>query len=446
MAHEHVHDPLGDVFPAGESGVPQPDDGEDSPLLRPMTRRAFTVGGLTIAAAAMMGLKGAPPTLAAGGARGSTVPTRFFHEHIHDVKALPPDGSCVVLLGAGGGPDAYFSHGGSVALWSRGSLYLVDFGIGMHRQFFYAGLSPKHLKAVFLAHLHSDHFSSLYPFFSECYYYFLPPYVASMPTVKLYGPPSAATNAPAGSNGLPEGSSFLINPSNPTPGIRDTMRAWVEGPYAYDNNLRAAEEGMPDILGLFGGTPLLDVHELPVPDGAHFENPAPEMDPFDVYEDDKVKVTSILVNHAPLFPSYAFRFDTEDGSVTISGDTCAHPNTIKLAHQTDILMHEALHNGWLEWMVEVGGYPPRLFKHLSNTHTLLKSVDMPDVGLKADGVGVVARKAEARELVLYHRVPTMDFDSEGRIFEIASEDWMQPPSKEFGKKVIVGEDLLRIDL
>ena len=201
-----------------------------------------------------------------------------------------------------------------MAIWSRGSIYLVDFGIGMHRQFFYAQLTPKLLKAAFLAHLHSDHFSSLYPFFSECWYYFVPPYSATMPTVKLFGPPSAATNAPAGSNGLPEGAGPLINPANPTPGTIDTLRAWVEGPYAYDNNLRAAEEGMPDILGLFGGTPLLDVAEVPIPAHASFDVPAPDMDPIDVYEDDKVKVTAILVYHWPLFPSFAYRFDTEDGS------------------------------------------------------------------------------------------------------------------------------------
>ena len=93
----------------------------------------------------------------------------------------------------------------------------------------------------------------------------------------------------------------------------------------------------------------------------------------------------------------------------------------------------------------VGGYPPKLFKHLSKTHTLHHSVDMPDIDLKADGVGVVAKKAGAKNLMLYHLVPAMDYDTEGRVFDIAPEDWAKAPSKEFGKRVIVGKDLLRVD-
>ena len=97
-------------------------------------------------------------------------------------------------------------------------------------------------------------------------------------------------------------------------------------------------------------------------------------------------------------------------------------------------------------MSRVAGYPAKLFKHLSRTHTLHHSVDMPEIELKADGVGVVAKKAEAKKLVLYHLVPTMDFDAEGRAFDIPPEDWVKAPTKEFGKKVVVGKDLLRVDL
>ena len=155
---------------------PHLEDAERDPLLAgTLTRRQFAVGGLTLGAAALLATKGVSVAEAAGAAKGSLVPTKFFHERINDVKAYPEKGTCVVLLGAGGGPDAYFNHGGSVAIWSRGSVYLVDFGIGMHRQFFSARLAPKSLRAVFLSHLHSDHFASLYPFFSEAYYYFLPP-------------------------------------------------------------------------------------------------------------------------------------------------------------------------------------------------------------------------------------------------------------------------------
>ncbi len=38
-------------------------------------------------------------------------------------------------------------------------------------------------------------------------------------------------------------------------------------------------------------------------------NPMPPVAPFPVYEDERVKVTATLVNHAPVFPSLAFRFE-----------------------------------------------------------------------------------------------------------------------------------------
>ena len=120
-----------------------------------------------------------------------------------------------MILGAAGGPDAYHLHGCSTAVVVRGQVYLVDFG----------------------------------------------------KQVKLYGPPSAATNAPAGTNGL-EPNPITLSPANPTPGFKDVMRAFVEGPYAYDNNLRIRDEGMPDLLGLAGGTPQLLLTELPAPGGA----------------------------------------------------------------------------------------------------------------------------------------------------------------------------------
>ncbi len=405
-------------------------------FMRPLSRRSFATGALALGAAGLLGLR------APAAAARSVVANPFFPKRIHDVRPYDPNGTSVVILGAGGGPDAYYLHGTAVAIVSHGSVYLVDFGIGMHRQFMFARLHPAKVRAAFLSHLHSDHMHDVYPFFSTSYYYFYPPYVQTPPRIAMYGPGSAAQNAPAGTNGLPPGP-FTIDPTRPSPGLADVMRSFVEGPYAYDNNLRARDEGMPDLLGLTGGTPLLDIHELPVPAGSSFEAVALPMDPIEVYEDENVRVTAILVDHAPVFPSYAYRFDTREGSVTISGDTAASANLIRLAHRTDLLVHEVIHVGWLDWLVSQGA-PPLLLNHLTHAHTADRDVDRP--GLVLDGVGTVARKAEARRLALYHLVPTMDFDSQGRAFDIPAHEWEKKPSRDFGRRVDVGRDLMRIDL
>ncbi|MER5391002.1 hypothetical protein [Saccharopolyspora sp. NPDC002686] len=61
-----------------------------------------------------------------------------------------------------------------------------------------------------------------------------------------------------------------------------------------------------------------------------------------VMEDDRVKVSAVLVPHGPVFPSFAFRFDTAHGSVTFSGDATCTDNLVKLARGSDILVHEAI--------------------------------------------------------------------------------------------------------
>ena len=94
-----------------------------------------------------------------------------------------------MILGAAGGPDAYHMHGCSTAVVVRGQVYIVDFGIGMHRQFMLARLHPKDLRAGFLTHFHSDHMTDVYPFFSTSYYYLNPPYAKAGKQVALYGRP-----------------------------------------------------------------------------------------------------------------------------------------------------------------------------------------------------------------------------------------------------------------
>ena len=101
------------------------------------------------------------------------------------------------------------------------------------------------------------------------------------------------------------------------------------------------------------------------------ETPARDMAPFKVYEDDRVKVTATLVNHFPVWPAFAYRFDSDDGSIVFSGDTCRCDNLIRLAQGDDILVHETIVTTWAEVLFPK---PPRapeegLQNHLLSAHT-----------------------------------------------------------------------------
>ena len=115
--------------------------------------------------------------------------------------------------------------------------------------------------------------------------------------VDVFGP------GPAG--GLPPtyggGSSPTVNPADPTPGLADlTERAMAA--YAYSRNVFMRDSGAKDPRDL------LHVTDIAIPDvGASYVpgHTAPVMQPFPVMEDDRVRVSAILVPHGPVFPSYA---------------------------------------------------------------------------------------------------------------------------------------------
>ena len=61
-----------------------------------------------------------------------------------------------------------------------------------------------------------------------------------------------------------------------------------------------------------------------------------------VHEDDRVRVTTILVDHGNMAPALAYRFDCDSGAVVFSGDTAPSSNLVRLATGADILVHEVI--------------------------------------------------------------------------------------------------------
>ena len=113
------------------------------------------------------------------------------------------------------------------------------------------------------------------------------------------------------------------------------------------------------------------------------------------YEDDRVRVSAALVQHAPVFPALAFRFDTEAGSIVFSGDTGPTENLIELAQGADILVHEVIAQEWVEELLPEPRTPAQegAYQHLINAHTTIQEV------------GPIAEEAGVRTLVLNHLTP-----------------------------------------
>ena len=54
-----------------------------------------------------------------------------------------------------------------------------------------------------------------------------------------------------------------------------------------------------------------------------------------------MKITATLVDHHPTAPAFAYRFDTPDGSIVVSGDTTVNPTArlTKTARETLSVPH-----------------------------------------------------------------------------------------------------------
>jgi ribonuclease BN (tRNA processing enzyme) len=323
----------------------------------------------------------------------------------------------LVLLGTAGGPlpsPVRSGMGHAVVVGDR--TYVVDCGSGVTRQLRRARLLAS-VRRVFLTHLHSDHTCDYFNLFLLGW-----PILQWNPPVEVYGPASAGgvaalpTDDPA--HPVP-----LVQPDEPTPGLLALTDAQVRA-HAYDLNVRMREAGRRDL------TELIVPHELAAPAGVAASGPsdvAPAMEPFLVVEDDDVRVTAVLVRHAPVFPAFAFRFDTARGSLVLSGDTAPCPNLVTLAKNADVLVHEVFDDTDVDGAdAEDTWEAARRHHHLVTSHTPLTEV------------GRVATEAGAHRLVLTHFIPGDDV--------LPDEHWLKGASAGYDGEVIVGRDLLEIAL
>jgi ribonuclease BN (tRNA processing enzyme) len=334
----------------------------------------------------------------------------------------------LILLGTAGASNPKATRAGySNAVVIGDVAYVVDCGEGVHRQAWRSGISvhPQRrptggstVRSIFLTHLHSDHVIDL----ANLLFGFWP-----TERVDVFGPGEAGlpiTAYPPGRVVEP------LFPMAPTPGIRLLTQKLFEA-FAYNINVRIADEGRADL------TKNVFVHELGVahddyrPDidlgvaasGESMETAAPPMEPVEIHPRDEngVRVTAILVQHAPVFPALAYRFDTPSGSVVFSGDTGPCDNVVRLAQGADYLVHEVIDVGFIANLVTKMPNRDNIIKHLTESHT------------SPEDAGRIAARAGVQTLVLSHLVPG---DS-----EIAEDKWEARARAEFDGNVICGVDL-----
>lgn len=284
-------------------------------------------------------------------------------------RALSP--SRLILLGTAGGPTPKPNRAAPAqVIVVNGISYVVDCGNGVARQMILAGLKLGSIRSVFLTHQHSDHNADLGNLL-------LLGWASDLATkVDVYGPPPT------------------------TRMMRDFLRL-----NDADIRTRVADEGRVPL------DRLIAPHEI-TKAGL-------------VMQDANVKVTAAVVNHPPVTPAFAYRFDCPDRSIVISGDTTPSDALIALARDADVLVHEVMHVPSIEQLIAAEPNARTLREHLLASHTTTEQV------------GEVAAKARVKTLVLSHFVP-------GGFPFVPDETWAAEARKHFSGRIIVGKDLLEI--
>ena len=277
----------------------------------------------------------------------------------------------LILLGTGGGPRPRKASSASAQVIIRNNAaYVIDCGNGVARQLVLADVPLSTLRHIFVTHHHSDHNADYGNLIWLAW-------TAGLRTqVDTWGPPPLAKMT------------RLFFEMNET-----------------DINARIVDEGRVPLV------PLVHVNEL--------REGGPVM------RDDQVTVTATVVDHPPMVPAFAYRFDAADRSIVISGDTARSDNLVKLAQGADVLVHSAVYLPAVD----------RLVARVSNATALKRSIIAGQTS--AEDAGRVAQAAGVRTLVLSHLIPADDS-------EVTEPMWTEAARTHFRGSVIVGKDLLEI--
>lgn len=286
-------------------------------------------------------------------------------------QPVPHAKTRLILLGTGGGPrPRKNSFASSQVILIDNAAYVVDCGNGVAIQLARAGVPLRTLRHVFITHHHSDH------------------------------------NADYGNLLLLAWTSGMQNPVDcwgPPPLARMTRLFFEMN--EYDIETRIEDEGKVPLV------PLVKAHEL-TKGGI-------------VMQDANVTVKCALVEHPPVVPAFAYRFDTRDRSIVISGDTKRSEALIRLAEGADVLVHEALYLPGVDRLAARVPNGPALRKSILSHHTTVEDV------------GRVAQAAGVGMLVLSHFVPPDDP-------EITDQMWVDEARRAYKGRIIIGKDLMEI--
>ncbi|MEQ1707257.1 MAG: MBL fold metallo-hydrolase [Terricaulis sp.] len=222
---------------------------------------------------------------------------RAAHEGVQAV--LPqslPDGLHAVFCGTGSPLPDRDRAGPCFAVIAGERIFIFDAGEGAAETLALMGISLGDVEAVYLTHLHSDHFDGLAP-------------------VALQHWAMASATEPL----------IVIGPTGTA-----RVAAGLNEAYAIDHVYRTAHHG-PEIMPPSGGGLRAEEFAVPREDG----------DTVVLRDEGGVRILAFHVDHAPT-DAVGYRIEYAGRSIVVSGDTSRSNSLAIAARGADLLVHEAI--------------------------------------------------------------------------------------------------------
>ena len=135
-----------------------------------------------------------------------------------------------------------------------------------------------------------------------------------------------------------------------------------------------------------------------------------------LYQTDNWSVTTAATPHSDYFDSWAYRFQIQDKSVVVSGDTSPSKSVVELAKDADLLIHEC-----------------------TGTYDIIKRLGFENNHTNSRSLGKIAHEANVKKLALVHFGGNHEADRPIFLAQMVKE-----VKETFTGEVILGEDLTKI--
>ncbi|MBD3917402.1 MBL fold metallo-hydrolase [Paenibacillus sp. PR3] len=304
--------------------------------------------------------------------------------YIQPQKDLRPDyhpDLTVVLLGTGS-PRAFYGRAkpGAVVL-AGDKAFLVDCGGSTVDQLIKAGIMPQRISDVLFTHHHYDHNGGFFDVFISSWRTHITEervFEGRSVPMQVYGPET-------------------------TKAIIGKMRESFE----FDVELRIS-------------------YNLSDEAGSRIEYT--ECNEGIVYEKDGIRITAFEVDHRPVYPAVAYKFEYNGKTVVISGDTIPVANMERQAAGADLLVHEAYNKSWIDDLIAIYPQHEKALSNPAKYHTTT---------LEAAGI---AQRAGVKHLVLTHHIPAPAANPE------AEQAYIEGMAAIYAGPITVARDLMVFEL